>query len=173
MERSQPPRISGSAGVTLLELMLWVLLLTLAVQLLALPLRVHADSLVLRGVREELAALLHRARMEARVTGEARVLLEEGSDPVLLVPVPESPTHRDSSAYSPDPSGATAMHVRPTGIVGLLDRGVRLEIAGERGTAEIAYGPLGVATFSPATVVLRRGEAEAQLVISGYGRLRR
>jgi hypothetical protein len=114
------------------------------------PIRRQTDGLLLRGAREELVAVLHRARMEARIHGESTVRLREGAD----------------VEYVPRSGGAVLR-------VPLTDRGVELEIVGVRTSVDLAFGPLGVAQFAPATVVLRRRGSEARLVVSGYGRIRR
>jgi type II secretory pathway pseudopilin PulG len=137
-------------GLTLPELLVYLLLVGMAAHVAIGPARRQADALVLRGVREEVVTLFHRARMEARQLGEARVRLATGEDPLLLL--------------SEDV-------VR--GRVPLAERGVVLEVQGARDAAELTFGPLGVATFAAATVVLRRGEEEVALVVSGYGRVRR
>lgn len=137
-------------GFSLLELAIAVLILGLAAHLAFRPLLRQADAIVLNGIREEVVALLHRARMEARLHGEARILVRDGSDPELVL------------ADGGDP-------VR----VDLLGRGVHLEVEGARTSAEFRYGPLGTAGFASATLTLRRGRADTRLVISGYGRVRR
>jgi hypothetical protein len=137
-------------GITLLEIILVLFLLGVAAQITFLPLRRQVDVLVLRAVREEVVAAFHRARMEARVHGAASLLFVEGEDPLLQLPAGRSPFR-----------------------VSLRDRGVDLEVSGGREEVEIAYGPLGIASVASATLILRRRDAEAHLVVSGYGRVRR
>ncbi len=163
MHRLQAPPAAGPLGVTLPELVLWLLFLGVAAQLLTIPLRNQSDALVLRGVTEELIALIHQARMEARVHGAAWVVVEEHADPVLLVP---------SGRAEP---GASPEHPELERLlsVSLAERGVELEVVGDRTSAELVYGPLGVAAFASTTLVLFRRNAERRLVISSYGRVRR
>ena len=150
------PGIAGSrparyrVGATLPELALYLLVLGVSAQILIIPFRAQVDQLAVNAAREEVVALLHRARQEARATGEAIVVIEEEGDPVLLGSG-EAPSTR----------------------VPLGDRGMRLEIFGPRHTADVRYGPLGVAQFAAVSFVIRRGRAEAPVVISGYGRVRR
>jgi prepilin-type N-terminal cleavage/methylation domain-containing protein len=146
------PEFSGmeSRGVTLLELVVCLLVLGMVAQASLGPLRRQSDALAVRAVREELVALLYRARAEARTVGEASVHLEEGVDP----------------RFVPASGGAPVL-------IPLSDRGVELQIAGVRSSVALRFGPLGVAQFSPATLVLRRRESETLLVISSYGRVRR
>jgi len=137
-------------GLTLPELLIWLLLIGVATQIAVGPARRQADRMVLVGAREELIALFHRARMEARNQGESRILFATGADPILLV-LPDRPTIR----------------------VPLASRGVETEVSGARESVEFVYGPLGVAQFASATLSLRRGGEELSVVISGYGRIRR
>jgi len=142
--------IRTSRGLTLPELLVYLLLVGMAAHVAIGPARRQADALVLRGVREEVVTLFHRARMEARQLGEARIRLATGEDPHVLLP-------------------GDVVRAR----VPLAERGVVLEVRGARDVAELTFGPLGVATFASATIVLRRGGEEVVLVVSGYGRVRR
>ncbi len=137
-------------GVTLPELLIVLLLAGMAVQTTIGPARRQAERMVLLGAREELVALFHRARMEARVHGDARIVAVEGGDPGLL-------------------RGDGGPPLR----VDLASRGIELVVGGGRSSVEFDYGPLGVAHFASATLVLRRGRTELPLVVSGYGRVRR
>ena len=139
-----------SGGLTLPELILCLLLLGAATQTLLGPIQHQADLLTLRGVREEVVALVHRARMEARGQGEAAIIIKEGADPVLLL------------------TGG-----RPPARVPLASRGVRLEVAGTRSSLTLRFGPLGVARFASALLVLTKRSAQSRLVVSSYGRVRR
>jgi hypothetical protein len=51
--------------------------------------------------------------------------------------------------------------------------GVSLDLGGGRTDVELAYDALGLGRVASQTVVFRRGDATAELVVSGYGRLRR
>lgn len=137
-------------GVTLPELVLCLLLVGLAVQALVTPFRHQSDVLSVRGAREEVVALLQRARMEARASGEAAVVIEDGADPYLVLP------------------GG-----RPLERVPLRSRGVRIEVLGSRSSATLSYGPMGVARFAAASLLLTKRDAESRLVVSTYGRVRR
>jgi len=112
--------------------------------------RAQLDALAVRAAREEVVAFFHRARMEARLEGEGRVLIIEGQGLLLL-----------------DEDGDEAERVS------LADRGVDLRIRGDRTEAEIRFGPLGLAGFASATLELERGRMSTELVISGHGRVRR
>jgi hypothetical protein len=137
-------------GATLFELLTVLLILGAGGSLFLGQARSVADALAVRTAREEVVSVFHRARMEARLHGESRVLVREGGG-VLL--------------YAHD--GRVVAHTDPAG------RGVELRIRGERSEAEIRFGPLGLAGFASATLEFRRREREAELVVSGYGRVRR
>ena len=137
-------------GVTLPELLIGFLLLGVLTQASIGPIRRQRDAMILLGVREEIVALFHRARMEARLTGEARLLVEEDADPVLVLDTARPPTR-----------------------VGLAHRGIHLEIGGSRSSVVLTFGPAGTAEVASATLILRRGEVATSLVVSAYGRVRR
>ncbi len=146
------PDLSGMSlsGVTLPEIVFCLLLLGLAVQAVVTPFKHQSDLLVVRGAREEVIALLQRARVEARSTGEAAVVIEEELDPYLVLA-------RGEGRASVD----------------LQRRGIRIEVVGARSAVTLRYGPLGVARFGSASLRLVRGDAEARLVVSSYGRVTR
>jgi hypothetical protein len=138
------------AGVTLPEIVFCLLLLGLAVQALLTPFRHQADVLTVRAAREEVVALLQSARTEARSVGHSSVVIEEGADPYLLR------------------AGG-----RPDARVPLGSRGVRIEVLGTRSSVTLRYGPMGLARFGSASLKLVKREAEAELVVSSYGRVTR
>ncbi len=139
-----------SSGFTLPEVVLFLLLIGVALQTALGPVRHQADLLTVRGVREELVALIHRARLEARSRGEAAIVLEEGADPLLVL------------------SGG-----RPPARLPLTSRGVRLEVLGTRSSVRLDFGPLGIARFGSASLRLSKREARFRVVVSSYGRVRR
>jgi prepilin-type N-terminal cleavage/methylation domain-containing protein len=108
------------------------------------------DQFECRAAREEVAALIHRARGEARLHGEARVQLSQGEGGVLLLP-----------------GDSVALRVL------LPDRGCRLRIAGDRTEATLVFGPMGVGRAASTTLYLERGRARLPLVLSSHGRVRR
>jgi hypothetical protein len=137
-------------GATLFELLTFLLILAMGGPLFLGQARSLADALAVRTAREEVVSLLHRARMEARLHGESRVLVREGGG-VFLRTI----------------DGGVVAHTDPS------DRGVELRVRGERSEAEIRFGLLGLAGFASATLEFRRRGREAELVVSGYGRVRR
>lgn len=139
-----------SVGVTLPELILCLLIIGVAAHAVARPARHQADLMTVRSAREEVIALVQRARAEARSSGEASVVIEEGVDPYML---------RGSAAA---PGGAA-----------LSSRGVKIEVLGPRSSVTLKFGPMGVARFAAASLRLSKRNAEARLVVSSYGRIRR
>jgi hypothetical protein len=142
--------MASNRGFTLPELALLLLLLGVALRLAIGPAIHQADSLILRGAREELISLFHRARMEARLHGNAHLLISESTDPVLL------------------PAGGA-----PPIRLFLRGRGVEVDLLGSRTELDLAFGALGIANFASASIRLRRRKALLPLTISGYGRVRR
>lgn len=140
----------GVQGVTLLELIV-VLAVTGVLAGLTLP-RVAGgpDRWVVREAREEVIALLYRARIEARRYGEATVEVTSENEARLEVPG----------------RGVVARWTPST-------PGLELDVAGSRDQARIAFGPGGIGRFANATLVVRRGREEARIVVSSYGRVRR
>jgi prepilin-type N-terminal cleavage/methylation domain-containing protein len=142
--------MASTRGFTLPELVLVLLVAGVAVRLGIGPAIHQADSLVLRGVREELVALFHRARVEARLHGQARISLAEGGDPYLTLPGDRRPIR-----------------------LFLRARGVELDLLGPRTELEVAFGPLGTARFAAASLLLRKRDSLLPLTVSAYGRVRR
>lgn len=137
-------------GMTLIEL-LTVLVVTGTLVTLAAPRLGNAvDGWVVREAREELIALLYRARLEARRHGEARVVVESGGGAELLVAEWE-----ESLRWEPEVPG------------------LGVEVAGSRDRAEISFGPAGLGRVASTTLIVRRGRAEQRIVVSSYGRVRR
>jgi prepilin-type N-terminal cleavage/methylation domain-containing protein len=142
--------MTSTRGFTLTELVL-VLFLAGVVARLAIGPAIHqADALHLRGAREELISLFHRARGEARAHGEARLLLADGGDPLLVLP-----------------------DGRPPVRLLLRGRGVELDLLGARAELDLRFGPLGTAHFAAASIRLWKRKANLSLTVSGYGRVRR
>lgn len=137
-------------GATLFELLTVLLLIGMGGSIFLGQARALGDALAVRSAREEVVALFHRARMEARLHGEARVLIREGDGVFVL-----------------DANGDPVGRAEPSA------RGVDLRIGGDRVEAEMRFGPLGLAAFASATLELERGRGRARLVVSGYGRVRR
>jgi hypothetical protein len=103
------------------------------------------------GAREALAGLFHQARFEAITHGAARVhLLRSPPSAELLV------------------GGFVVERVE-------LRKEYRasLRLSRDRAEAEIPYDALGLGRVASQTLRIERGDAEATLVVSAYGRVRR
>jgi len=142
----RPPR-----GFTVLELGVALSLVSLLVSV-AIPLgRRTVDLWTVRAVRDQALAALHRTRMEARLLGGA-VLDVDGVAGTL--------TAR---------SGDSLLWVRREP----AEAHVRVSLPDGSLTTQLAYDALGLGVVSSRTLVFRRGEAEARLVVSSRGRAAR
>lgn len=138
-------------GHTLVELLLVLALTGAATASLAPTARRYLDRAAAVAAREALVGLVAEARLAAIETGEARAVVTS-----------EPPTVRvvvgDSTVRAVDLRG---------------EYGVGLELNGGRSEAELSFGPLGLGIMTGQTLRIRRGESVAELVVSGYGRVRR
>lgn len=146
---TRTPR-SRPSGVTLLELA--VVLVILAVALgVALPVTGSAlDRWAAAAARDEALALLHRARMEARLHGGAR--LELTADPAAL-------------SLRVGDSLVTAWSAPRGGLV--------LHLPRDRTRDVLRFDALGLGVVTSRTLRFRQGRAESRLIISSRGRGRR
>jgi type II secretory pathway pseudopilin PulG len=148
------PRLAPSApAFTILEILalLAVLGSTLAVSLPAA--RHQLDRTAVLAAREEVAGLFHRARAEAVARGGASLLLS--ADP----PVVELAGGQELLARCrlEDQYGAR----------------LTMTLSGGRMEAALRFDALGLGRVASQTIRFSRGEAEAVLVVSSYGRLAR
>lgn len=140
------------SGTTLMELVVCLAVLA-AVTALATPhLTELGDRLEVRSVREELVGLVTQARGVGVARGGATLVLES-----------EPPAARLVS------DGSLVRSVR----LGRTDRPPELLLPSGRASATFDFDALGIGRFASATVVVRRGRAEAGIVVSAYGRVRR
>ncbi len=144
------PSKGAPGGFTLLELLTTMTLLALGVAHLLPQARRWGDGLAVRAAREEAVGLLHRARMEATAWGGATV--------VVTTKPPEMELWTGGRRVASSHFG---------------DQGVGLTLSGDRPRVELAYDGLGLGRVASQTLRFRRGSAEAVLVISAWGRVRR
>ena len=147
-----PSRIpNGPPGHTVLELAVALLILGVLLSLVG-PLQASLrDRFSVWQARERTVGLVTRARAEALTWGGARLVVRESpaqlrveaEDTVLVVLGPEELA------------------------------GVALGVSGSGGSAILAWDGLGVGRIASRTLRFRRGEAEARLILSSYGRVRR
>lgn len=134
-------------GHTLAELTIVLLLLGMAGSALLPGARTASDRLAVVAAREAVATAVARARSGALLHGGATLRLSVPAGRVWVVAA-------DSVLY--------ARELR-------AELGVTIEI-GAQDEAELAFDALGLGRRASRTVVLRRGRAEARLVIAAYGR---
>jgi type II secretory pathway pseudopilin PulG len=134
------------AGHTLLELTVVLLLAGLAGTAVLPAARRAADRAAVSGAREALAGLVARARTEAMTLGGAS-LRTRAADATAWVQAGDS----------------------VIGLRGLGDEfGVTLDVGAAE--AELDFDALGLGRRASRTLIVRRGQAEARLVVAAYGR---
>lgn len=138
-------------GFTLMELAVVIALMGLAISHLLLAARYQSDRLAVLGAREDLAGILHRARMEAISRGSAEVVLT--SSP----PLAELLSGGDTLART---------------FIG-ESYGVALRLSRNRAETRLRFGPLGLGLVASQTIEISRGETEVLLVVSSLGRVTR
>ncbi len=152
---SMPPRApvrrARTRGHTLAEMAVGLLLLASLLGTALPGLRGLADGAAVAGAREEVVAALSEARGAAVGRGGSALLLDAGAGRVTV---------RVGADSLLDVSLA-----RRYGVALALSRG--------RAVAELDFDALGLGRVASESVRITRGAAEARLVISGYGRVRR
>lgn len=138
-------------GHTLLELTAVLVLAALAASV-AVPAGVGLrDRMAVVAAREAVAGLVAEARVSALAHGGATVHV--ASEPWRAwIQVGDSAAPAEA-----------------------LERewGVRVRLSRDRASTALAYDALGLGRVASETLRFRRGSAEAALVVSGYGRVRR
>ena len=157
MPSSRPPPLGSrswtapSSGFTLLELITVIALLGLALGEL-LPAGSHLlDRMAVLGAREAAVGLIHRARMEAVASGGARLEVESSPPAMKIV------------------AGAPSQAIEAVA----FDEGVILALSGDRKSAELTFDAMGVGRVASQTLRFSRGSAQAELVVSSFGRVTR
>lgn len=143
--------MTGPRGTTLVELVMALLLLGLLLALAVPPMTRWRDAVASRAARDELAAGLAWTRLSA-VSHGGSTLVVDAANGTFWMTTPAGPG-------------------RPP--VNLADRyAVRLDV-GSAEPVSLEYDGLGVGRHASRTIRFRRGGAEAGLVVSAYGRVRR
>ncbi len=138
-------------GHTLVELTFVLLLVGVAAASVAPTARQLLERAAVVAAREALVGLLAQARLAAIETGGASVWIDSGSGLAEAIA-----------------RGATLRRVVLT-----TDFGVTLQVSGAWPRVELRYDALGLGRMTSITIVLRRGGAAAELIVSSYGRVRR
>lgn len=145
---------TSRAGATLAELILSLSILACAAGI-ALPRLVNArDEYAVRAARDAAAALVDRTRLLAQVRGSARLRIDPGAGEIR-VEAPIGTPARDGLLTEPDWGAALSVAGSGSGAV-LLD-----------------FDGRGLGRLANRTLRFRRGDSEARLTLSSYGRARR
>ena len=134
------------AGHTLLELVVFLSLLGIGASAALPAARRSADRAAVSGAREALAGLVARTRTEAMTLGGAS-LHARASDATVWVQ-----------------AGDSVIGLRRLGD----DFGVTLDVGAAE--AELPFDALGLGRRASRTLVVRRGQEDARLVVAAYGR---
>jgi hypothetical protein len=148
---SSPFRARARSGASLLELATALALLAVGLSVALPPAAGLRDRLAVGAVKNEMLALLLRARAEAPARGGARLEIRVGEDEVRL--------------FSGDSMVALHRFRRA--------QGVGVELGGGRDEADIVYDALGLGRVASRTVVFARGRVRDTIRISSYGRVAR
>jgi type II secretory pathway pseudopilin PulG len=138
-------------GHTLLELAVVLALASVATTALTPAARRYRNRAAVLAAREVTVGHIAEARLAAMATGRARVAIEATTSLVRSMV-------GDSVVSSTDLSA---------------DLGVSVEWNGARATTEIDFNALGIGVFASETVLFRRGDEVATLVVSSLGRATR
>jgi len=138
-------------GHTLVELTFVLLLVGVAAASVAPTARQLQERAAVAAAREAVVGLLAEARLAAIETGGASVWIDA-----------------DAGLAEALARGTTLRRVALA-----TDFGVTLALSVGQPRVELRYDALGLGRMASLTVVFRRGEAAAELVVSSYGRVRR
>lgn len=154
LRRSLDPLESRAGrGFTLLELTVALALLSLLLGLGAPLWRGTVDHWAVRTVRDRVAAGVHRARLEGRLRGGSRFELDAAAGRLSLHgTAPDSLLWEDESPR---------------------EHRVRLVLPRGADQTRLRFDALGLGVVASHTLVFRRGDAEARLVVSSRGRVSR
>jgi type II secretory pathway pseudopilin PulG len=142
------------AGASLAELVLSLAILSCTAAFATPRLAGARDEYAVRAARDAAAALVDRARLLAQLRGSARLVI----DPALSEIRVEAPI--GNPAATPLRPGA--------------EWGAALSVAGGRvGAITLDFDAHGLGRLVNRTLQFRRGEHEARLTLSTYGRVRR
>lgn len=144
-------RLPMRTGFTLLELATVLTVVAVAAAGLGPAVGRWGDRAAVVGAREAVAALVAEARASGLGRGGARVHVAA----------------RPWRAWS-EVDGRVLRSVDLE-----VEAGVRVDLSAQRERTTLEYDALGVGRVASETLRFRRGGAEAALVVSGYGRVRR
>lgn len=138
-------------GHTLVELLFVLFLTGVTAASVAPAARRQRDRALVVGAREAVVGLLAEARLAAVESGSASVRITVGTAKAEAI--------------------ARGIPLR-TAALG-AEFGVTVALSGAATDVELAYDGLGLGRMASQTITFRRGRETAELVVSGYGRVRR
>ncbi|MDH3271413.1 MAG: prepilin-type N-terminal cleavage/methylation domain-containing protein [Gemmatimonadota bacterium] len=141
----------SAAGFTVTELAAVLAIMAVGASALAPTARRLADRAAVVAARETIVRSLVRARARAMASGGATVTVAT-SPPTVRIEADGGVVH--SSAVAPEGE-------------------VTISLVGGRDSTTFRFDRLGIGRFASGTIVARRGDARATLVVSSYGRIRR
>lgn len=137
-------------GHTLPELLVVMTLLAVGASAFVPTARRLSDLAAVSAAREALVGHLHEARATAVSNGGSRIVITSAP-----------PTVRIALATSDGVATPVA-----------VAEGVSVDLGGPDST-DLRFDALGIGRFANRTIVLRRGDASASMIVSSYGRVRR
>ncbi len=148
--RSTPTPTPTRRGTTVPELATLLLMLGVLASLGIGGARALTDRLVVVSAREEVIGLVHAARSTSVETAGARIDVDVDRDELVLY-------------------GGERVRRR----IALAERRVDLSTSGSASMVTLRWNRLGWGVVTSRTLVLRRGAAEARVVVSARGRATR
>ena len=109
------------------------------------------DRMAVLGAREEAVGLFHRARMEAVARGGVGLVVET-SPPAMRIVAGLSSSAVEEVAFG---------------------NGVELTLSRDRAAVELTFDAMGLGRVASQTLRFSRGSAQAELVVSSFGRVTR
>jgi Tfp pilus assembly protein FimT len=135
-----------------MELVVTLAVLAAALALATPRLAELGDRVAVRAVREQLVGLVAQTRAAGVARGGAALVLESEPPVARLV------------------AGDSVLRVAR---LGSDDRSPELLLPSSRSSVTLPFDALGLGRFASGTIVVRQGTAEAAIVVSAYGRVRR
>ena len=136
-------------GATITELLLVLTILAIVATMAVPQVRRGLDIVNVRAARESAFALATRARTHAQANGGASLVIDSDSDVIEVADAAGSAVERMSANADVSVDGAASSRVA------------------------LRYDAYGIGRMTSRTVRFQRGGAQATLVVSAYGRVRR
>lgn len=134
-------------GYTLIELVLVLVVSAIGLSLLVPTAQARADRLAVVGAREALVGLVASARSRAMARGGSALILDEATASAWL-----------------EADGAVTDSAALGG-----DFDVEISLLGSRTRATLRFDALGIGRVASQSVLFRRGQSNARVVVSSYG----